>query len=112
MRTGEWITAIAVFLLSGGFGVLSIRHFLERGYLLNNAWIYASPKERETMDKKPWYRQSAIVFCLLSAVFLVVGLSLVLQSGRLLLLELPIFAAALIYAVVSTLRINQASKKQ
>ena len=112
MKTGELVTAVVMFVLAALLLVLGVRHFLERGYLLNNAWIYASPKERETMDKKPWYRQSAIVFCLLSAVFLVVGLSLVLQSGRLLLLELPIFAAALIYAVVSTLRINQASKKQ
>ena len=112
MKTGELVTAVVMFVLAALLLVLGVRHFLERGYLLNNAWIYASPRERETMDKKPWFRQSAIVFCLLSAVFLIVGVSLVLQSGRLLLLELPIAAAALIYAVVSTLRINQAAKKQ
>ena len=40
---------------------------------------YASLKERENMDKKQYYRQSAIVFSLLSAVFFIVGLSVVTQ---------------------------------
>ena len=68
MKTGELVTAVVMFVLAALLLVLGVRHFLERGYLLNNAWIYASPKERETMDKKPWYRQSAIVFCLLSGL--------------------------------------------
>ena len=59
------------------------------------------------MDKKPWYRQSAIVFCLLSAVFAVLGLSIVLQNGKLMLLEIPLFAATVVYALVSTVRIGR-----
>ena len=104
MRTGEWIAAIAVFLLSGGFGVLSIRHFLERGYLLNNAWIFASEKERENMDKKPHYRQSAVVFCLCSLLFLIIGLSIVFHNSKLSLLEVPVAIAAIVYAIVSSIR--------
>ena len=62
MGTGILITAIAVFLLAGGLFFLGVRQLLERGYLLNNAWIYATKKERESMNKKPYYRQSGIVF--------------------------------------------------
>ena len=51
------------FLAAGVLLVLAVIHFAERGFLLNNAYIYASLKERENMDKKPYSRQSAIVFC-------------------------------------------------
>ena len=104
MRTGEWITGIAVFLISGILAFLSVRHFMERGFLLNNAWIFATKEERETMDKRPHYRQSAICFCLLSVVFLIIGLSIFLHNSKLLLLEIPVVAAAIVYAVVSSVR--------
>lgn len=102
MTLTEKITAAAVFLIAGILALLAVRHFMQRGFLLNNAYIYASEKERETMDKAPHYRQSAIVFCLLSLVFIVIGLSIVLQNGKLLLLELPLTAGAIAYAVISS----------
>ena len=107
MKTSELVTAVVLFMIVAGLLVLAILHFLERGPLLNNAAIYASREERETMDKKPWYRQSAIVFCLLSAVFAVLGLSIVLQNGKLMLLEIPLFAATVVYALVSTVCIGR-----
>ena len=107
MTVGKWITAILVFLLAGAFLVLSVRHFMEKGFLLNNAYLYASKKERKAMNKKPYYRQSAIVFCLLSAVFLVIGLSLVLQNPGVVLLEIPLMAAAILYAIGSAVRIQK-----
>lgn len=112
MTTSKLITAIIVLILAGGLLGLAIRHFLERGYLLNNAYIYASKKERETMDKKPYYRQSAIVFCLLCAVFTAMGLSLILQEDRILLLEIPLTAGVLIYAVVSSIQISKKEAKK
>lgn len=111
MNGGEIAAAAAVFALAGALLVLAVRHFLERGFLLNNAYIYASREERKTMDKKPYYRQSAVVFCLLSAVFTVVGLSLVLRKDGLLLLELPLAAGAVVYAIVSSLRLSRVPKK-
>ena len=104
MSTTEIVTAILVFSLAGVSGYLSIRHFLERGFLLNNYYIFASKEEREKMDKKPHYRQSAVVFALISLIFLIIGLSTVLQNSKLLLLEIPATAAAIIYAFVSSLR--------
>lgn len=104
MSATEIVTAIFVFLLAGICGYLSIRHFLERGTPLNNGYLFASKEERKTMDKKPLYRQSAIVFALISLIFLIIGLSTVLHNSKLLLLELPVAAAAIIYAIVSSLR--------
>ena len=107
MNTGTLIVAIVVFALAAACLTLSVLHFMERGVLLNNAWLYASKRERETMDKRPHYRQSAIVFCLLGGVFIVIGLALVLQRSRLTLLEIPLLAGAVVYAAVSTAAIRR-----
>ena len=42
MTAGEWIALIAVVVIAGVLLFLGIRSFLERGFLLNNAYIYAS----------------------------------------------------------------------
>ena len=83
MTSGEWIILIIVFSIAGVLLLFSIRSFFERGFLLNNAYLYASKEERNTMNKKPYYRLSAIVFCFLSAVFIVIGLSLLLHNDKL-----------------------------
>ena len=105
MGAGTLITAIAVFVLAGVLFFLGIRQLLECGYLLNNAWIYATEKEREKLNKKPYYRQSGIVFCLLGLLFVVIGLYAILQDGRLLWLEAGLAVGAIVYAIVSSIRI-------
>lgn len=111
MTTGELITLIIVLFMAGVLLLLSIRSFLQRGFLLNNAYLYASKEERETMNKKPYYKQSAIVFCILSVVFLVVGLSIVVQEDKILLLEIPLTGGVITYAIVSTVKINKQTEK-
>ena len=94
-----------MFLLAGVLLFLGIRQLLERGYLLNNAWIYASKEERARLNKKPYYRQSGIVFCLLGLLFVVIGLYALLKNSALLWLEAALAVGAVAYAIVSTLRI-------
>ena len=60
MTTVEIVIAIVIFAIAGLLLFFAIRSFTERGFLLNNAYIYATKEERETMDKKPYYRQSAV----------------------------------------------------
>lgn len=111
MTTGELVTAILMFVIAGILLLFSIRSFLERGFLLNNAYLYASKEERKSMNKKLYYRQTAIVFCILSAVFIVIGLSLVLQNDKIMLLEIPLILGAVIYAIASAVRISREEKK-
>lgn len=111
MTIGELITSIMIFALAGVLLLLGIKSFLEKGFLLNNAFIYASKEERKTMDKKPYYRQTAVVFCFLSAVFLVIGLSLVLQNDKIILLEIPLIIGVIVYAVASTIIISKQAKR-
>ena len=112
MTVTEWIVAIMTFSLSIGMAIISFRSFNNQGFLFNNAYIYASKKERETMDKKPYYRQSAIVFLILCLVFIVIGLSVVLKDSRINLLEIPLVLAAMIYAIISSVQIGKKERKQ
>lgn len=107
MTVAELIIVVIVFIIAGFLLMISIRSFMNRGFLLNNAFIYASKEEREKLDKKPYYRQTAIVFLLLSMVFVIVGLSVVLHDPGINLIEIPLIAATIIYAIFSTIRIQK-----
>ena len=107
MTAAELIIGIIMFVLAGILVLLGIRSFSGRGFLLNNAYIYASEEEREKMDKKPYYRQTGIVFCLLSLVFIIIGLSVLLQNYKLELLLIPVVAGTIIYAIVSYVLISK-----
>lgn len=110
MTAVEVVFAIVFFAIAGLLLFLGIRSFMERGFLLNNAYIYATKEERETMNKKPYYRQSAVVFCILSVVFLIIGLSVLFRNGNITLLVIPLAVAAIIYAIVSTVLKNKRTK--
>ena len=110
MTTAELVMAVVMLVIAGILILLGIRSFLERGFVLNNAYIYASKKERDSMNKKPYYRQTAIVFCLLSLVFIIIGLSVIFRNSKIELLQIPVIAGTIIYAVVSTIRINKQTK--
>ena len=107
MTTSELIVAIIIFVIAGLLLVFSIRSFMNKGFLLNNAYLYASKEEMEKMDKKPYYIQTAVVFLLLSIVFFIIGLSVVFQDSRIDLLEIPFVAGTIVYAVLSTIRIRK-----
>ena len=110
MTAVEIVFAIVLFAIAGLLLILGIRSFMERGFLLNNAYIYATKEERKTMDKKPYYRQSAIVFCILSIAFVIIGLSVLFRNGKIGLLVIPLGVAAIVFAVVSSVRNNKRIK--
>ena len=110
MTAVEVVFAIVFFAIAGLLLFLGIRSFMERGFLLNNAYIYATKEERKTMNKKKYYRQSAVVFCLLSVAFVMIGLSVLFRNGNIALLVIPLAVAAIIYAVVSTVLNNKRTK--
>ena len=102
----ELIGAAVLFLISALAFLLSIRSFREKGFLLNNAYLYASRQERETMDKKPHYRQSAIVFLLLGCIFLLNGLQVLLKAPWIFYAVMVLVIVTLGYAIVSGIRLK------
>ena len=107
MTTPQIVGAIISFVFAGILAVLSCRSFKEKGVLLNNAYLYATEEERRTMNKKPHFRQSAICFALLCAACLLFGFFTLFESKVFLLLEIPVLAGALIYAIVSSIMIQK-----
>lgn len=87
--------------------VISYKQFHNKGFLFNNAYIYASKQERKTMDKKPHYKQSGIVFLLTGIIFLINAIEIILQTGWLFYLVMGIAAIAVVYAVVSSIVIEK-----
>lgn len=107
----EIILSCILFLIAIGAFVMSYRSFREKGFLFNNAYIYASKQERETMDKKPHYRQSAIVFLLIGIIFLLNGVSVLLAAKWIFFLVIAIAIAEIIYAIASSIVIERGNTK-
>lgn len=106
----EIITACIMFAISILAFVMSIFSFMEKGFLFNNSYIYASRNEREAMNKKPYYKQSAIVFLMVGVIFLLNALSALFDASWILYVVIALVIIAIIYAIVSSIKIDKNSK--
>lgn len=95
------ILGISFLLLAAAAAVISIRAFKDRGFVFHNAYIFASEKEREAMDKAPCYRQSAVAFLMVSVLLLLLGAGLILSVNWLVYLAMVLAVALLIYVIIS-----------
>lgn len=100
----ELIGALICIILAIVFLIISIMQFKEKGFLFNNAYIWASKIEREKMDKEPHYRQSAIVFAICSAIFFCMAVACIVPSGWLWGIIGILSIALLVYAVYTSLK--------
>ena len=107
----EIIIASILFAVSVFLFLMSVRSFMEKGFLFNNAYIYASKQEREKMNKKPHYRQSAIVFLLLGILFLLLALAVLLEAYWISFVGVAVIIITLIYAIVSSITIEKNNKQ-
>ena len=96
--------AIGIIILTASAGciVLGILQLLQKGPLINNAWLYADEEKRRTMNKAPYYRQSGIVFLMIGIQFCMLGLHCLTMSNLFLYAEFAVIGLVLVYAVVST----------
>ncbi len=90
--------------------VISLLQFMEKGFLFNNAYIWASKEEREKLDKKPHYRQSAIVFALCAAALLLLGVECILNTRVLMAIVFLLAIIIGVYAIVSSVRTQRQSR--
>ncbi len=77
---GNLSEIIIGIVLSVVCAIISFLQFQEKGFPFNVAYIFASKQEYETMDKKPHYRQSGIVFAFISSIFLCITVGCVLGT--------------------------------
>lgn len=95
---------IVVLLLSMACAVISVFQFRRKGFLFNNAYLYAGKREKEKMNKAPHYRQSGVVFAFLSALFLCIAAECILKTSWLGWISSALTVGVLIYAIVSSIR--------
>ena len=108
----EIISFCVICVLAALWFVLGIRSLCQKGFLLNNAYIFASKKEREQMDKRPYYIQSGVVFVLIGGLFVIFGLDVLLKTNWVWLVGILYGLAIGIYAVISTVVIGKRKKNQ
>ena len=112
MVTVQIIAGIIFLLLSIGTFVISFLQFKEKGFLFNNAYVWASPEERKRMDenkasKKSHYRQSGFVFMFIG-IFCLIYAGYMITGRMWLLVPFWIFVIiTLVYAVVSSIQIER-----
>ena len=101
------ITAGVLFGIAIVAFILSIRSFRGKGFLLNNAYLYASSQERETMDKKPYFRQTAVVFLLIGCIFALNGCAIIFRTGWISCLIGATIIGTIVYAIASSIAIEK-----
>ena len=107
MSAEQIVLAVILFVAAVILAFFGIRQLQCKGYCFNNAYIYASKEERETMYLRPYYKQSGVVFLMLACLFLLNGLRIVFDIKALLYVSFVLIAAIIIYAVVSSIRIEK-----
>lgn len=105
------VGSIILFAMSVIAFVMSIRSFMEKGFLFNNAYIHASEQERESMDKKPFYRQSGFVFLLIGIIFLLNGFNMLFDIKWVFYIIIAIVIITFVYAIVSSVVIGKNNRQ-
>ncbi len=100
----EIIIAVICALLGVAALIVSTRQFMQKGFVFNNAYLWATKEERSRMDKRPHYRQSAIVFALFTAFFFIMAVEMLLDTIWLSGLACLVIIAAVVYAIVSSVK--------
>jgi hypothetical protein len=95
-----------VSLLSIASFTIGYFQFKEKGFVFNNAYLYASKEERRGMNKKPYYRQSAIAFSSFGIIFLVIAVAIFTGSNWLFPIVTVSAILLVVYAIASSIAIE------
>ena len=105
METYEIIIAVILALISIISFVIAYFQYQEKGLLLNNASLYSSKEELSKLNKKPYYRQSAVVFLLIGFIFLINAIDVVIKTKFLFYGVIGLIVITILYAIISSVRI-------
>lgn len=92
------------------FFVLGILQIFERGIPLNNEYLFAPAEKRQSMNKKPYFRQSGIAFLGCGAAFAVILCAAVFDIHALYYLFPVLVTATVTYSIISAFIIDKKYK--
>lgn len=104
---GNIIGSVILGLVAVICFIISFLQFTKKGVLFNNAYLYASKQEKENMNKNPYYKQSGMVFLFLGIIFLIDAVNIILQTKWLFYIIVGIVVFLIIYAIISSIRIDK-----
>ncbi len=87
--------------------LFSLLAFMGKDIILDDAYIKASKAERETMDKKAYRLQAAVIFLFLAIVSLCNALRAILHIAWLTYLAFGFMVIGIIYAIASHYEIKK-----
>ena len=101
------VVGVICFVIAIIAFVIAILQFVEKGFLFNNAYLWASKEERKRMDKKPYYKQSGVIFLLIGILFSLNALDALLKKDWIFPVVIVIAIGTIIYAIVSSVVIEK-----
>ncbi len=101
METSQIITLVFLCLISIAFYIFSFRQFNKKGIPINNAYYFASKKEREEKDFSPHYKQSGVIFALLGTLFLLNALNTIFTPSWYYFVYISVLVVTILYAIIS-----------
>lgn len=104
MKISQIVISCVMGLFSVGSFVIAFFQNKETGPVFTNTFLYATRKERETMDKKPEYRLARNVFIMFGAVFFLVTLYALLSLRWLIYPVIALIVVIIVYAIVYSVK--------
>ncbi len=105
--TEKWILFVIIFVVATASLVIGVFQFLQKGALLNNAYLHATAEERENTDYRPYYMQSGIVFCAIALIFYLNAAEVFLNSGVLFYAAIILALILILYAIISSVLLRK-----
>lgn len=104
------ILAVVLIIISAALITAAVFSFKCRGFLFNNSYIFATDEERKKMDKKPYYRQTGVVFVLIAAIMMLNAVQILTGLSRIFYITMAVSGFTVIYAVISSIKIEKNNK--
>ena len=89
--------------------IISYRQLKEKGFVFNNGYLYKSKEDRAKMtieEKRPLYRQSAVVFVLAGIICILLGIDTAFSVEGLSYIYYGLTGVMLVYVIVSSIKMG------
>lgn len=103
MPVFDKVLAVIMLMCSLISFFISYQQFKERGFLFHNAYVYASKEDRNKMNKRPYYQQSAKVFFGIGIIFILNSLQVVVKKTWVFYMILVFAFILIVYAIGSAM---------
>ena len=112
MSFAQIIVIVSILSLGIGAFLISFLQFKEKGYLFNNAYLWASQAERKQMEenetvKRLYHRQSGFVFLFIGCIFMTNAARIATAWTWMSVAVWALIGTTVVYIIVSSVQIER-----